>query len=444
MILLLGCAPSPGDSGELARLAGDSVASHGARDEEELRLPEELVSDGGLLSATLVAGALGEGYGYNGASPGPTLRASVGDTVEVRLDNQLDDSTTIHWHGMSVPNEMDGVSFVVDPVDPGSSFQYRFTADRAGTFWYHPHVDVSRQVDLGLYGVVVVGDAAEPVAERDLVLVFDAAGELDADAAHDDEGHHHALPDPRDTTWLVNGQVAPTLRLAAGERARARLLNASNTAYLSLDWPGARLVAGEQGLLGAEGVVDGLLLAPGQRAEVEIDAGIGDHEVTTAMWTAWGGAAYGDPVVLLQVIDEGGAAAPLDFAFAGAAPTADPAHTDLVYTFQGGAAGEDWLINGEAWPDVTPAVLALGAEYIVEARNLSSTNHPFHLHGFALELLSVNGDPPAVATRGDTFDIPIRATVRMRLLADNPGSWALHCHLLGHEDHGMMTVVEVR
>ncbi len=437
MIWLLACTPSPSDSGE-------PPVDSGAPEALQMGFPEDIASASGLLSTTLVASTLGEGYGYNGTSPGPTLRASVGDTIEVNLDNQLADSTTIHWHGMHVPNEMDGVSFVVDPVAAGSSFQYRFTADRAGTFWYHPHIDVSRQVDLGLYGAIVVTDPAEPVAERDLVLMFDAAEELDTDSVHDDEGHHHVLPDPRETEWRVNGQVAPTLRLEAGERVRARLLNASNTAYLSLDWPGARLVGGQQGLLGAEGVVDDLLLAPGQRAEVEIDAGLGDHEVTTAMWTAWGGAAYGDPVVLLRVDDAGEAVATLDFAFEPEAPSEDPQHTDLVYTFQGGAAGEDWLINGESWPDVTPAELVAGAEYVVEARNLSSTAHPFHLHGFALELLSVNGVPPAVATWGDTFDIPIRATVRLRLLADNPGSWALHCHLLGHEDHGMMTVVEVR
>ncbi len=444
MIWWFGCTSSSGDSGVPPDESVETSFDSEATGPVELEAPEDIKSAGGVLSTTLVASVVGEGYAYNGASPGPTLRVNVGDSIEVTLDNQLADSTTIHWHGMHVPNEMDGVSFVVDPVAPGSSFQYRFTADRAGTFWYHPHVDVSRQVDLGLYGVVVVTDPAEPEAERDLVLVFDAAEELDTDAAHDDEGHHHVLPDPRLTEWRVNGQVAPTLQLSGGERVRARLLNASNTAYLSLDWPGARLVGGEQGLLGAESVVDDLLLAPGQRAEVEIDPGLGHHEVTTGMWTAWGGDAYGDPLVLLEVEDAGHAVATLDFAFNAGTPSEDPEHTDLVYTFQGGAAGEDWLIDGESWPDVTPAVLELGAEYVVEARNLSSTAHPFHLHGYALELLSVNGEPPTVATWGDTFDIPIRATVRMRLLADNPGSWALHCHLLGHEDHGMMTVVEVR
>jgi FtsP/CotA-like multicopper oxidase with cupredoxin domain len=243
--------------------------------------------------------------------------------------------------------------------------------------------------------------------------------------------------------WRVNGAVDPVWTLPAGTRARAQLLNVSNTSYLSLTWPNARQVGGQQGLLAAETKVEGLLLPPGGRAEVEVDAGAGEVEVTTAMWTDAGGAAYGEPRRLLSVSTGDTPVSPLDFSFSNAVPTADPGWTDLVYTFQGGGDAGDWLINGESWPDVTPQVVEQGASVVVEARNLSETSHPFHLHGNRLQLLSTDGVPPERAVYADTLDVPIRSTLRMLLVAENPGEWALHCHILGHEDHGMMTVLRV-
>ena len=187
-----------------------------------------------------------------------------------------------------------------------------------------------------------------------------------------------------------------------------------------------------------------LVLAPGDRAEVEVDAGAGAVDVTTALWSAAGGASYGDDRVLFSV--EGGEsapAAPLDFVFSGAAPSLDPGTTELLYTFAGGAPDTDWLINGEAWPDVTVQHVALGAEVFIELRNLSATNHPFHLHGHRFEVLSIDDAAPEWARWEDTLDLGIRSVVRLRLPANNPGEWALHCHLLGHEQGGMMTQLNV-
>ncbi len=392
-------------------------------------------------AATLeIDGTAVEGFAYNGQVPGPTLRVDVGDTVTALLQNDLADATTVHWHGLRVPEAMDGAGWADGGVAPGTAFTYTFTPDAPGTFWYHPHLDVGRQVDAGLYGAIVVEDPAEPAADRELVLVFDAWAEHDEDTAAED--HDHALIDPRATLWTVNGLVDPRFVATAGERVRARALNASNTSYLALRAPG-RLLATDQGLLGAPETPDLVVLAPGDRAEFEWDIAE-SFDLETLLWVASGGEAIGDPRRLLSVeVEEPGTApAPLDWPAGTTTPSADPAHTDLVYVFQGGGEG-DWLINGEAWPDVTPKTAALGADTVIEVRNLSSTNHPFHLHGQRFEVLSENGVPVPARRVEDTVDVGIRETVRLLLHADNPGDWLLHCHLLGHEEGGMMTVLRV-
>src|SRR3954469_23073543 len=115
-----------------------------------------------------------EVWAYNGRVPGPTLRVKLGETVRVRFTNNLPQETTIHWHGVRLPNAMDGVPFITQkPVQPGETFVYEFTPKDAGTFWFHPHVRASEQVERGLYGVLVVEDVAPPPYSRDLVWVVD-------------------------------------------------------------------------------------------------------------------------------------------------------------------------------------------------------------------------------------------------------------------------------
>ncbi len=449
--VLLGCVELD-DSVDSESLPTDSAADIAEPGPPAMPFPPDAVDLDGTaghvrfalsaLPATHdVGGAKIAGYGYDGVAPGPVLRAQVGDEVTVEFHNGLDSPTTLHWHGMSVPNEMDGVEHVQTPIPPGAGFTYTYTATSSGTFWMHPHVDTDRQVDLGLYAAIVVTEPAEPVADQDIVLVFDAWAEAESGLGATDD---HTPPDPRTQVWTVNGAVGPIWTLQPAQTVRARLLNASNTSYLSLSWPGARLLASDQGLAASSSDVEGLVLAPGDRAEVEVLAGGGTVEVTTAMWSPAGGASFGDPRSLFSVV--GGDAEPglpLSFAFSGAVPSIDPGRTDLLYTLQGGAPDEDWLINGEAWPDVTVGHVALDADVIIEVRNLSATSHPFHLHGHPFEVLSVAGVAPAVRRYEDTLDVPIRAAVRLRLTADNPGAWLIHCHLLGHEEGGMMTELVV-
>lgn len=386
---------------------------------------------------------------YNGQVPGPTLRVRRGQRVVVELDNALDVPTTIHWHGVRVPWAMDGATWKQDPVPPGGTFVYDFVATDAGTFWYHPHFDTDRQVDRGLFGALVVEDPDEPVADADLVFVFDTWGESDPDAPAAPDAHAHAQAhghdvDDRGRRWLVNGELDPTVTLQGGTVARARFVNASNSGYLALAWPDMAVIATDQGLLAGRHAPERLLLAPGDRAEAEWRVGEAGFTVTHAPYTLHGGDLALPEERLLAVAVDGPAPAPpgLDWPFSTAPPTPDPGHTDAVWVFHGSDHTDAWRINGERFPDVTPVDLDLGQVAVLEVRNLSATEHPFHLHGHVFEVLSVDGVPPGQRLVEDTVNLPLYGAVRLLLHADNPGEWMAHCHILPHA-HGMMTLLRV-
>lgn len=393
----------------------------------------------GRLEVELVAERAPDGtYRYSGVRPGPTLRARVGDRVIVHLDNALDVPTTIHWHGVGVPNAMDGVPWVTGTVGPGERFTYAFVVERAGTFWYHPHFDTARQVDLGLYGLFVVEDPAEPVIPE-LLLVFD---EPDEGPAHPAHGHGRLA-----RRWTVNGIPAPAIhRLAGGARLRARILNASNSAYLWLHGRDLELVriAGDQGLDGGSrrGPV---LIGPGDRAELDLAIEANAALVSRA-WSLNGGPvdwAEPETVLRLEVDRPSPPPPPPSWPHTGRSPTADPGRTNIVWTFAGSDRTGRWTIDGETFPAITPEHLPLGAPAVIEVRNMSPTEHPFHLHGFPFEVLSIDGRAPATQQIEDTVNVRIRERLRLFLTPDRPGTWMAHCHILPHADGGMMTLLEV-
>ncbi len=400
-----------------------------------------------LTVAPLAAPHDGFEYGVNGATPGPTIRAREGDTLVVELTNGLDTPTTLHWHGLHVPFAMDGVPWMVAPVAPGETFIYQFALQQSGTYWYHPHFDTDRQVDGGLYGAVIVAPAEpEPPAPApevvETVLIFDLPAEHAPDGHSGAHGRGQRFP-----TWWVNGAPTPVeWAPAAGTTQRLRVVNASSTGYLALPaLPGVRAIAGDQGLAAAPDAVGPWVLGPGDRADFEWSVG-----PDAAVWAAEpyslnGGPRWGDPWPLLSVTPVGSAAAPAPVAwpFSGAAPSADPGGPTWVYALTGSDRTGVWFINGERFPDVTIAEVPQGAERVLEVRNISPTHHPFHLHGHAFEVLSVDGVPPPHRRIEDTIDVGIRQTLRLRWLADNPGDWMAHCHILPHAEDGMMTVLRV-
>ena len=377
-------------------------------------------------------------YAYNGQNPGPTLHANVGDRVVVELTNELGEPTTIHWHGMDVPFEMDGVTWQGAPVPDGHRFRYEFTAEQSGTFWYHPHFNTNAQVEGGLYGAFIVHDPAEPQVDADLVLFVDDASEA---LEHHPETGHGAL----DRAWSVNGVEAPVFTFAGGSTVRARFINVASAAYPVLEWPDMQQIASDQGLLPMAVSPERVVLGPSDRAEFIWRLGESGFGVVSPSYSLNGGdtAMPGRPLLEVRVETPATAPGEIDWPHEPQPPSPDPPHTDIVYVLAGSDRTGDWRINAERFPDVTIEEVPLGSTQILEVRNLSPTEHPFHLHGMSFEVLSIDGVPPEYRMIEDTINIGVRGVVRLRLEATNPGDWMAHCHILPHAEDGMMTVLRV-
>ena len=453
VLLSLACVKSKDSSDTLRVQRGETAPtvrhSLSAGSWNQPAVAEDIDPDPNVVHVTLTAQPFTftvgeqvvEGYGYNGQVPGPTIMAKEGDRVIIDFVNGLDTGTTVHWHGLHVPFEMDGVVWQGAPIAPGQSYRYEFDVNQHGTSWYHPHFDTERTLDLGLYGAFVVEEADAPEVTEDVVLVFDQWSENESKAMVMD----HRDVDGAVRTWTVNGLVAPNFSVASGSVVRARMVNAANGGYLRLRWPDMTLIGGDQGRLQAPSEVTEVLLAPGDRVEALWRIGAEGFVIESLPHTMLGGAAYGEPTTLatLEAVGSSPKPAAPAIAFDENPPSPIPEHADIVYVLQGDANAGYWFMNGEVFPNVTIEELALDTDAVIEVRNLSSSEHPFHLHGHAFEVVSRNGIAPAYRQMEDTINVSIYETVVLRLNANNPGDWMVHCHIQAHQYGGMMTVLRV-
>ena len=404
-------------------------------------------------------------FGYNGALLGPALRLRRGERTRVRVGNHLDEDTTVHWHGLVVPAEMDGGPHQV--IAPGGQWDAGFTVENpASTCWFHPHTHGStgRQVLMGLAGLLIVDDAAQAAAELpgrwgvdDLALVlqdkrFTASGQIDDTLTASDRLNGY-LGD----TLLVNGAIAPRW-LAPRQWVRLRLLNGCNARFLTLrlgnGMPLLQL-ANEGGLLAAPVTRLSILLAPGERAEVLVD--FSDLEsgqdvplraATAAAGMGMGGAGAASEVTAMTcrvalprqldaIVRPPAALASAPTIVAGAGAT--------VRSFTlGGMMGSALTINGRAF-DIGRIDFAVPARQVELWRfsNASGMAHPVHVHGVRMSLLSRGGLPPSAHERGlrDTFVVEPMQTVVVAVetpALPSPVPLMFHCHILEHEDAGMM------
>ncbi len=396
---------------------------------------------------------------YNGTVPGPLIRAKRGDRVIVHLRNSLPEATTIHWHGMRVPNAMDGSPMVQAPVNRGSTFDYSFVVQDAGTFWYHPHLDSSAQVGYGLYGALVVEDATEPPLGDELVLML-------SDVSLNDDGTLRPGNDlgwfgdyfgREGTTLLVNGKVRPKLRMRAGVPQRWRLIDASRAKYHRFVAGGVGLtrVAGDFGLSAVPVAVERVDLTPGEREEVVAvaDAPPGTSIVSMSQDPdrVHSGVPEADaPLFDIDVTSDAPASGfALPTAFGNVQPIdVSNASTraisfDEVVVNDAGALG----INGKSstnMADMTTVHVRVGATEVWTVTNNTSQDHPFHMHGFPFQVLSLGGSPPAALEWRDTVNVVAKSTLQFAVTFDDrPGMWMFHCHILDHADMGMMAMLVV-
>ncbi|MCO4770057.1 MAG: multicopper oxidase family protein [Deltaproteobacteria bacterium] len=401
---------------------------------------------------------------FNKLSPGPLLQANVGDRVKVHVTNQLDEPTTVHWHGLRIAAEMDGVvmgSLVA--IQPGETFTYEFTPPEAGTFWYHPHVRSNVQVEAGLYGAFVVHEAPEmrPEVDADRMFVLDDV-RLDSDGSIAD--HATAGMDimhgRAGNVLLVNGSSdAPRVDMVPGSVERWRLVNTANARTLQLEFRGleVREIGADAGLWPQAWVrtIDELELPVGARAELEVRLADGETqgEMNFVVLVSDGnGGVTDDAIQGVRVRPPGGELTPIGAAGHTADPTMRvPDRTmddtvNQVVEFSGYNDNGDivFTMNGRSWPDYDDWTVDRDEIQVIDITNDLGMEHPFHLHGQWFSVLGIDGDPVEQPGLRDTVLVRGFETVRIAASFENPGDWMVHCHILEHAEAGMMAMVTVR
>ncbi|MDZ5452517.1 multicopper oxidase family protein [Labrys sp. ZIDIC5] len=404
---------------------------------------------------------------YDGETPGPLIEVTEGDKVAIRFANRLPgEETTIHWHGMPVPADQDGNP--MDPVLSGADRLYTFELPEgsAGSYWYHPHPHgrTAEQVYRGLAGAFIVKPRQDPIpaAYGDTPLFFTdlrlaADGSIPANTMADlmngRVGDH----------VLVNGQKKPVLTLPAGCRRRFRLFNASNARFLHLNFGEApvTLIGSDGGLL--EAPVTGLRtidLAPAERAEIIVAFDQPGRLVLRAEDVDHGWMGPGRPDTAADVMtidvtaDKAEQPPPLSAELRSIADLGQPVvrrRLEFTETMSMGEGGMKmgFLINGVAFDmNRVDLVAKAGQTELWEIANLADMDHPFHLHGTQFQPVETERDGRVSKTPyrawKDTINVARGQTVRLLVRQDHPGLRMYHCHILEHEQLGMMGVVEVR
>ncbi|MEZ5288954.1 MAG: multicopper oxidase family protein [Vicinamibacterales bacterium] len=402
-----------------------------------------------------------QAWTYDGILPGPFIRASVGDRLIVHLTNRLPEATTIHWHGLRVPIEMDGVPDVSQPaVAIGDSFTYDFVLRDAGLFWYHPHVSSAAQVGFGLYGVLQVDDPADGVGVADeLTLVLSDIGfDTDGRLEPADSGGPAGMVFGREGQYvLVNGRRHPTITVRAGAPQRWRIANTAKSRFFLLDMDGQPFTTiGTDGGLQAEPVTSGtVLVTAGERVDVLVapTGPPGGSLVLRAMLynRGYGSVEYRDveDLLTIQFTDEPALPqpAPARVTRTIQAPSADGATVvPVVLTLPpAGPDGQsEFHVNGVPYWKASPFVAGLGDRQIWVLQNDTEWDHPFHLHGYFFMQLDDDNRPVQPLAWKDTLNVPMKTTLRVLIHFDErPGEWMFHCHILDHAEGGLMGTVLV-
>ena len=413
-------------------------------------------------------------WAYGDAVPGPQIRLRKEQTLRASLTNNLPADTTVHWHGLAIPNAMDGVPVLTQPpVPPGGNFRYDFVVPDAGTYWYHSHVGT--QLDRGLFGPLIVEDPADGADyDTELIVVLDdwvdgtgrtpdqvladlrRTGMADMGDMGADAGVTPATPlgdDGGDVTYpyyTVNGRIsrdAQVVDYRGGQRVRLRIINAGSDTAFQIGVPDHRMtVTHTDGFPVEPQDTDAVILGMGERV---------DALVTLTATAPLVAAAYrkdGFAQLTLRVdgrpasgpVDAFVAALrtrpPLDTATLAAAPAVDlpPATPSQTVDLRLGGPGARyaWTVNDKAYAPP-------GGGYAVEpnrrvrVRYVNETKmfHPMHLHGHTFQVMGPGG-PRA---RKDTVLVAPLQTVEVDLVTDNPGRWITHCHNTYHLESGMAT-----
>ena len=406
-------------------------------------------------------GVTTEVFAYNGTSPGPTLELTEGDRVIIHFRNNLAEPTTVHWHGIHLPVSQDGSPF--DPVPAGGQRDYTFTIPKgtAGTYWYHPHLHhkTGYQIAKGLVGAIIVRAPDDPLpkmTERLLILTdqrFRPDGSIDLPERPSMQWLIDEENGREGDVFLVNGQTMPALQIKPNEVQRWRVINASASRVYRLAIPGQTLlhVGSDGGLFEKPIELTDIVVANAERVELLV-RGSGAPGSRTTLQTL----PYDRYIPQTRPKDWNRARDLLAIQVTGDAPVAPvaipttlrritPIDTSRVsarrvVTFSQG------MINNRHFDFARVDYTAkLGATEIWKVENLVGMDHPFHIHGFQFQVIERDGKPEPYVSWKDVVNVRRQETVKFVVRFDDfPGKWMFHCHILNHEDKGMMGILEVK
>jgi FtsP/CotA-like multicopper oxidase with cupredoxin domain len=451
-----------------AAVPAQSLAPAGWADDLRLTELPDANPDPGVVEVTLTAkladvevapGKRVRAWTYDGGLPGPLIKARVGNRLIVHFKNELDEPTTVHWHGVRVPIEMDGVPDISQPpVNKGETFTYDFVVRDAGLYWYHPHVMSAAQVGYGLYGPLLVEDPDDGVGVADqLTLVlsdigFNAKGELEPA----DSGGSAGMVFGREGAYvLANGRHRPVLKARAGAPQRWRIVNAAKSRFFYLDLEGQQftVIGVDGGIQERPTQTDILLVTAGERVDVIVTPA-GKPGSSLPLRAMLYNRGYGS--VEYRSIED-----VLTIEFSKDAPiTAKPVTVTRALDMPSTVGAtpvqmvlslppmqnnkSEFLINGVPYWKAKPFLAKLGEKQIWTVKNESDWDHPFHLHGFFFHVLDDKGEPVRPLALKDTVNVPMKTTVRLLVHFDErPGEWMIHCHILDHAEGGLMGTVLV-
>lgn len=411
--------------------------------------PTTLKSQNGVLNVTLkatqtpvlIGGKIEKSTVWNGKYISDTWEVKGGDKIKVHFINDMDQPTNLHFHGghISPKGNSDNVLLT---INPGETFDYEYNLPKShppGLYWYHPHLHhyTDNQVMGGMVGAIkVLGNVDElpgikGIPERTLVLTTQDIGD--------------------NTGRLVNNEKNPTLYIRPFETVRLRILNGSSDDFYNLSIPGPKLniISRDGNTLSKVVSVDSEVLAPGDRIEILFQAPLwGTFDVKSLKYNAGSFTYPEDTFMKIQVL--GLPVIPR------ALPTTLLSHEDFrdvpvvrtrTLTFSEGGTNNNptFLIDGKEFdPNEISQIMTLGTTEQWDLINLSGDTHPFHIHINPFQVLSINGKEVNRYGYDDTFPVPANGRVTIKTkYTDFDGKYVLHCHILFHEDHGMMQVVEV-
>ncbi len=404
----------------------------------------EFILDAQLGETNFIGTRLTETLGYNGSYLGPVLRVRQGEKVYIRVNNRLGFSTTIHWHGLVVDGEQDGGPH--QGIQPNESWSPTFTVDQAAaTLWYHPHFmgETANQVYYGLAGLIYIDDQnsdklnlPKEYGINDIPLIVQDRS-FKSDGSFD---YHTSMMGvvPGDTI-LINGTVKPVLNVNKGN-VRFRILNASNSQNFEFslsDGSSFVQIASDGGFLEVPLTRKSIFLAPGERAEVIVEfSKIKNNKVSLMSGK--------QAIMNINLTDTSADTTEIPKLLTAVTPipTGNNPKTRLFELQNMGISG---TINGKFF-DMTriDEEVNINESEIWIIRNtggmMQSDGHPFHVHGTQFQIISRNGQTPPLQERGfkDTVFVNIGEEVIIRIRFTHPGIFMYHCHILEHEDNGMM------